>query len=101
MEEGFKFYNKEKKKAERVIDKVKMWKAGYNNCAFKDEWKMDLKIIDWRIKAERHIDELEKMLGNLRIVFDNDSKRLEIAKILMLYKEELNLEGSSSGRTKA
>ena len=90
----FKFYKKEKQKAERLIGKVKMWKAKYNNCAFKDEHKMDVHVIDWREKAKRHIEELDKILGNLRVCFDNHFKRIEIAKILMLYKKELKLEVS-------
>ncbi len=89
-------FKKEKQKAERLIGKVKRWKVKYNNCAFKDEIKMDLKVIDWRMRAEKHIDELKKMLGNLRVCFDNDSKRLELARILILYKEELNLEVSDT-----
>lgn len=94
------FYRKEKQKAEKLIEKVKYWKKRYNDCfGFKEEWRMDLKVIDWRMKAERHIEELVKILGSLKVVFDNDSKRLEIAKILMLYKKELNLEVRNSSQT--
>ena len=92
-QEKFEFFNKEKQKAERLIDKVKMWKQRYNNCEFKDELKMDVKVVDWREKAKRHIEEIKKTLGTFSLCYDNDAKRLELAKILKMYKEELNLEG--------
>ncbi len=88
-------FKKDKIKAEKIIEKFKMWKTRYNNCSFNEEHKMDVKVIDWKMKAEIHEKKLKNKLGDLRICFDNDRKRLELAKILKMYEDGLRTRRSS------
>jgi hypothetical protein len=97
------YYKKEREKAERIISKIEYWDERYNNChGLSEEFKMDISLSNWKNKGVTHIEYLQKVLGNLRVCIENDLKRLEIAKILMLYQDntKLNLEGFNSSQPK-
>lgn len=67
------------KKQEEIIENLKYFINTHPEA--KD------KIDEFKQKAKDHKEEVEKRLGSLKCVLENDEERIECAKILIKYRE--------------